>query len=134
MGALHEGDAAVAEIVEVTEGHLCSAIVVEHGVGNAGNLAMSGDADDRNRDFVVKLRVDCQKTVDGAVHQEVGVLFDEVGTSEMADGEVEESLLHKVLLDTEHDAGEVAFAELGDDDADGVCQTRRNMRACILGR
>jgi hypothetical protein len=43
-----------------------------------------------------------------------------VGLAEMGDGEVEEAFLEKVLLDAEHDSGEVAFAEFGSDDADGV--------------
>ncbi len=41
----------------------------------------------------------------------------------MADGEVEEALLKKVLLDTEHDAREVAFTQLRNDDANGVGDT-----------
>jgi hypothetical protein len=130
---LHEGEATVAEVVEVTEGHLCSSIVIEHGVGNAGNLAVSRDADGRNGDFVVKLGVDGQEAVDGAVHQQVGILLDEVGTSEMAHCEVEEALLHEVLLDAEHDAGEVAFGEFGDDDADGVRKTRAQHAGVHVG-
>jgi len=38
----------------------------------------------------------------------------------VADGEVEVAGLEEILFDTEHEAGEVSFAELGDDDADGI--------------
>ena len=118
--AFHEGDATVAEVVEMTQGHLGGAVVIERDVGEAGGFAVGGDADDGDGDLGAELGVDEQEAVDGAVHEEFGILLDEVGPAEMADGEVEEAFLEEVLLDAEHDAGEVAFAELGNDDADGI--------------
>ena len=94
--------------------------MVEDDVGDAGSLDVRGDSDGGDRDAFAQLGVDEQETVDGAVHEEVGVLVDEVGAAEVADGEVEVAGLEEILLDTEHEAGEVAFAELRDDDPDGV--------------
>ena len=70
--------------------------------------------------LLAEFGVDEEKAVDGAIHEELGVLVDEVGAAEMADGEVEVAGLEEVLFDAEHEAGEVAFAEFGDDDPDGV--------------
>ena len=67
--------------------------------------------------------IDEEKAVDAAAHEELLILVFEIGLAEMADGEVEEAFLEEVLFDAEHDAGEVAFAEFGGDDADGVGET-----------
>ena len=48
----------------------------------------------------------------------------------MADSEVKEAFLKKVLLNAEHHAGEVAFAELRRDDADSVGEARAQ-HACV---
>ena len=118
--AFHEGDAAVAEIVEMAERHAGRDVVIEHDVGDAGGFAVRGDADDGERDVEGELGIDQEKAIDAAAHEEFLVLLSEVGLAEMADGEVEKAFLEKILLDAEHDAGEVAFAEFGNDDADGV--------------
>ena len=83
-------------------------------------LCCGGDADDREGDVGGEFGVDEEKAVDAAAHEEFLVLLAEIGPAEMADGEVEEAFLQEVLFDAEHDAGEVAFAEFGNDDADGV--------------
>ena len=118
--AFHEGDAAVAEVVEVAERQAGGGGVIEHDVGDAGRVAVRGDADDGDGNVDGEFGVDEEETVDAAAHEEFLILLSEVGLAEMADGEVEEAFLEEVLLDAEHDAGEVAFAEFGDDDADGV--------------
>ena len=71
-------------------------------------------------DLLAEVGVDEKQTVDGAIEEELRILLDEVGAAEMADGEVEVAGLEQELLDAEHEAGEVAFAEFGHDDADGV--------------
>src|SRR6185437_15149853 len=93
--ALHKGNAAVSEVVQVAEGDLGGTIMVEHNIGNARHGAVRRDADDRKSHFVAKLRVYHQKAIDGAVHQELGVFLDQVRAAEMADGEVEEALLQE---------------------------------------
>jgi len=82
-----------------------------------------------------ELRVDEEKAVDAAAHEELLILVFEIRLAEMADGEVEEAFLEKVLLDTVHDSGEVAFAEFRSDDADGVGEAGPQHGApCRLGR
>ena len=88
-----------------------------------GIAAVRGDADDGGGNVEGELCIDEEKAVDAAAHEEFLILVFEVGLAEMADGEVEEAFLEKVLLDAEHDSGEVAFAEFGSDDADGVGET-----------
>ena len=64
--------------------------------------------------------VDEEEAVDAATHEKLLILVFEIGLAEMADSEVEKAFLEEILLDAEHDAGEVTFAELRGDDADGV--------------
>ncbi len=97
--------------------------MIEHDVGDAGIPAVRGDADDGDRDVEGELRIDEEKAIDASAHEELLILVFEIGLAEMADGEVEKAFLEKVLLDTEHDSGEVALAEFGSDDADGVGET-----------
>ncbi len=118
--AFHKGDAPVTELVEVTEGETGSAVVVEDEIGDSGNADVGGDSDCGKGDALAQFGVDEKKTVDGAADEEVGVFLDEVGSAEMADGEVEIAGLKEIFFDAEHEAGEVALAELGDDDAHGV--------------
>jgi hypothetical protein len=49
--AFHEGDAAVAEVVEVAKRHAGGDVVIEHDVGDAGISAVRGDADDGDADL-----------------------------------------------------------------------------------
>jgi hypothetical protein len=118
--AFHEGDAPVTELVEVTEGEMGSAVVIEDEIGDPGNADVRGDSDGGERDALAQIGVDEKKTVDGAADEEVGVLLDEVGPAEMADGEVEIAGLKEIFFDADHEACEVALAELGDDDAYGI--------------
>ena len=116
----HEGDAAVAEVVEVLEGEEGGAVVVQHDVGVALDFFVAGDGDDGGGDFFVEGGVDEEEAVDGALGEEAGVLVDEVGLALVGDDEVEVAGLEEVLFDAVHEHGEVALGEFGDDDADGV--------------
>jgi hypothetical protein len=97
--AFHEGDAAVAEIVEMAKRHAGGGVVIEHDVGDAGRLAVRGDADDGGGNVEGELRVDEEKAIDAAAHEEFLIPVFEVGLAEMAYGEVEEAFLEKILLD-----------------------------------
>jgi hypothetical protein len=112
----------VAEVVEVTKRHAGRDVVIEHDVGDAGIPAVRGDADDGDGNVEGELRVDEEKAVDAA-QEEFLILVFEIGLAEMADCEVKKAFLEEILLDAEHDAGEVALAEFGSDDADGVGET-----------
>ncbi len=117
--AFHEGDAAVAEIVEMLEREKGGAVVVEHDVGIALELLVAGDGDDRDADGFVKRCVDEQEAVDGALREQAWVLVNEVRLALMGDDIVEVAGLEQTIFDTVHEGSEVAFGELGDDDADG---------------
>jgi len=118
--AFHEGDAAVTKFVEVAKSEACGAIVVEHDVCNAGSADVGGDADDRKGNALGQLRIDEQEAVDGAADEEVRIFLEKIWTAEMTDSEVEVAGLQKIFFDSQHEAGEVAFAELGNDDANGI--------------
>jgi hypothetical protein len=110
----------MTELVEVAKGSAGGAVVVEHDVGDARDFDMRGDADDGKRNSFGKFCIDEEEAVDGTTDEEVGVLLEEIGAAEVTDSEVEVAGLEEVLLDAKHESGEVAFAELGDDYADGV--------------
>ena len=128
--SLHESNVAVAEVMEMAESHAGRDVMIEHYIGDAIGFAVGRDADDRSRDVESELSVDEEKAVDAATHEEFLVLIFKVGLSEVADGEVKEAFLEEVLLDTQHDAGDVAFAEFGHDDADGVGEAGAQ-HACV---
>jgi len=94
--------------------------MIEEDVGDAGNLDVGRDSDGGDGDLLAKVGVDEEEAVDGAIEEELRVLLDEIGAAEVADGEVEVAGLEEVLLDAEHEAGKVAFAELRNYDSYGV--------------
>jgi hypothetical protein len=110
----------MTEFVEMAKCKSSGAIMIEHDIGDTGSFDVRGDADRGKRDSLWKFCVDEEKAVDGAANEEVGIFLEEVGTAEMTDSEIKISSLKEVLLDAEHEAGEVAFAEFRDDYADGV--------------
>ena len=122
--ALHEGDIAVSKIVEVTQREGSGVVVVEHDVGDTTHLPVAGDGDDGNLERLSQQGVDQDKAVDGALGEESRIAVDQVGTTLMADNEVQVAGFEKVFLDTVHDHSEVAFAELGDDYPNGKALAR----------
>ena len=117
--AFYEDDAAMAEVVEVLEGNECGVVMVEDDVGVAFDFLVSRDRDDGRAELFVEGSVDDEKAVDGTLGEETRVLVDEVLLALMGDDVVEVAGLQEVLFDAVHEHGEVAFGELGNDDADG---------------
>jgi hypothetical protein len=89
----------VAEVIEMAKRHAGGGVVIEHDVGDTGGLAVRGDADDGGGNVEAELGIDEEKAIDTAAHEEFLILVLEVGLAEMADGEVEEAFLKKILLD-----------------------------------
>ena len=118
--ALHEDDFAVAELVEVAEGEAGGVLVVEDDVGDVGQGGVAGDEHGGQRERVGEVGVDGEDAVDAARAEELGIGLDEVGLVAVVDGEVEVALLHEEVADAAEDLGVVAFAELGEEDADGL--------------
>jgi len=113
----------VTQVVKVLKGHAGGSIVIEHDVRDAGCVAVDGDSDDGKGYIDGKFCVDEKKAIDAAAHEELLVLLSEIGLAEMAHGKGEETLLQEILLDAEHYASDVSFAEFWNDDADGVSES-----------
>ena len=80
---------------------------------------MTGDGDDWDVDELVELGIDEDETVDGPFGEKPWIPVDEVWLSLMADNKVKIPGLEQMLFQPIHDHGEIAFTELGHDDADG---------------
>lgn len=93
--------------------------MVEHGIADAAHLFVTGDGDHGDVEWCAQQRVYQEKAVDGALCEQAGILVDEIGSSLVADDEVQVAGLEKVLFHPIHDHGEVAFTELRHNDADG---------------
>ena len=94
---------------------------------------VAGDGDDGQRRVKVGVGVEQQQTLCAAVEQELGVVLDQLRLVIVAGGEVEEVLLQEVALDALHDDGEVAFAVLGDHDADRVAAGLVQVQSEVAG-
>ena len=118
--AAHEGDFAVAELVEVTEGKLGGALLVKDHIGDAFDFAMSCDGyGGENPDALFKGSIDKDEALNGAIHEESRVLFDEIGFAAVTRGEIEVAFLNEVLFDAAEDLHGVAVTEFGNEDTDG---------------
>ncbi len=97
--AAHECDLAMAELVEVAQGKLGGALLVEDNVGDAFNFAMAGDNDGgQSAEALLESRIDKDEAFDGAIQKEARILLDEVGLATVTRGEVEVALLDQGAL------------------------------------
>ena len=108
----------MTEIVEVLERQQGGPVVVQHDVGVALDLLVSGDGDDGGAHLFVQRGIHEQKAVHGALGEQAWVLVDEVLLALVADDKMKVAGLEKVLFNAVHQHGEVAFAELRHDHAD----------------
>jgi len=118
--AVHVGDLAMAETVEMPEGEFGGAMVIEDDVGDAMELGVAGDRDGGCRRGAFEVGVDCEDAVDAARLEELGVFGDEVFSVAMVCGEEEVALLHEDVCGSAEHLGVVAFAEFGEEDADSL--------------
>ncbi len=118
--AFDEGDLAVAERTEVPEGKFGCAPVVEDDVGDALGLAVAGDGDGGDGAAVWEEGVDGDDGLDRALEQEALAAVDHLWAVVVADEEVEVAGVEQRLFDTGEHEGCVAFADFGDEDADGL--------------
>ena len=108
-------------------------IVIEHDIGDAAHLLMTGDGDDWDVDELVELRVDEDEAIDGAFGEQPWITVDEVRFALVTDDEVKIPGLKQVLLDAVHDHGEVALAKLRHDDADREALARAQRASEKIG-
>ncbi len=115
----HEGDAVVAEIVQMQECLLNRAVMVENDVGNVVDLAVGGDGDGWNgQRELIGGRVEEEEAVDGSLDEHAGIFLDELAFPVVTGSEVEVVGRGQLLDHAAHDAGEVALAQIGREHAD----------------
>ena len=116
----HECDLAMPELIKVAEGQLSGALLVEYDVRGAFDLVMAGDNDRRqNAGSFFESRIDEDEALDGAIHEESRVFFDEVGLPAVAGGEVEVAFFNEMLFNAAENLHGVTVAELRNEHADG---------------
>ena len=117
---MHVGDLAMAEPIEVTEGKLGGAVMIEDNVGDPEEGSVTGDSDGGRMNHSLQLGIDCEDAVDAARLEKTGILGDEVFSVTVMRGKEEVALLHKNVSRSAKDLGVLAFAEFGKEDADGL--------------
>ena len=116
----HEGDFAVTELVEMPQGKFGGTLLVEDDVRYTVDLAMAGDKNrGENAKALFESGVDEDEALDGAIHEQAGILLNEVWLAAVTCGEVEIALFNKVLFDAAKNLHGIAVAEFGNEDADG---------------
>ena len=75
----HEGDAAVAELVQVGQSLFDDEVMIEHDIGHVLGCAVGGDGYDRERHRnMVGRGVQQQKTIYSALHKHARILLDQL--------------------------------------------------------
>ncbi len=82
-----------------------------------GQWLVGGHRHDRQRQAVLQGGIDGDEPLDGAIHQEPGVLLDQVGFTSVAGREVEIALLDEDFLNAVHHQNGIAVAEFRDQHA-----------------
>ena len=116
--AFNEGDVAMPQMKEVLEGHLGGAAVIQHDVGDAIDIVVSGDGNDGHRKVEVPRSVDGDEAINRALEEHSGIFVDEIGAVAMAGDEVKVAFLEEVVLNATHNRGRVTIADLGNNDSD----------------
>ena len=115
----HECDLAVAKLIEMAQGKFGSALLVEDDVRDAFDFAMTGDNDGgQNAEALFESSIDEDEALDGAIHEEARILFDEVRLAAVTCGEVKVALFDQVLFNAAENLHGVAVAKFGNKDAD----------------
>jgi hypothetical protein len=109
----------MAEFIKMTEGKFGGFVVVESDIGVGGAFAIGRYGDDGSGAFDDGGSVKKEEAIDGALLEHDGVALNEVVVPMVTGGEVEVVSLEELLFNAGHDLGEVAFTEVGRDDADG---------------
>src|SRR5258708_32271427 len=118
---MHISDLPVTQAIQMTEGKLRRSMVIQNYIGHARNLGVAGDRDRGGREGALELSIDRQNAVHAARLQEAGILRDKVFSVPVVRGEEEVALFHQDLRRAAEHLRMIALAELGKQDADGVC-------------
>ena len=93
--------------------------MVEHNVGYALHVVVSGHGDDGHGKVQVPGGIDGDQAVHRSFEEHPWIFVDEIGAVAVAGYKVEVSLLEEIVFDAAHDRRGVSVADFGDDDADG---------------
>lgn len=115
----HEGDLAMTKLIEVTKREFGGATLIEDDVGYTFDFAMASNSDDGQSEAAFENGVDENESFDGPVHEETGILIDEVRFAAVAGGEIEVAFLKKEFLNAGENVGGVVVTEFGHKDANG---------------
>src|SRR6266702_7301121 len=96
----HESDLAMSQLIQITQGEFGRTSMVQQNIGHPLDLSMPGDGDNRERQLFLQNRIDRYKAFDGTVHQHAWILFDQIGLTTMAGGEVKVSLFDQYFFDS----------------------------------
>jgi hypothetical protein len=100
------------QLVKMTQRQLRGPAVVQQNVGDAFNLAVTGDRDHWDGKTVLQRRIDGDEALDRAVHQQSRILLDQVCLAPMAGGQVEIPLFEQHLFDAVHHQYRITVAQL----------------------
>ena len=110
-------------MTKLVEMHQCDFnrfVMVEDDVGHVLDRTVRRDGNHGNRDFdLVGRRVQQQEAIHRALDEHARILLDQFALPIVAGGEVEIVCAGKFLDDAAHDPGEVAFAQVRRENADG---------------
>src|SRR5271170_3950238 len=106
------------QLIQMLQDQLRRAHLVQHYVGDTGNLAVSGYGYDRNRKLVLKNGVDADEALDGAGEKQPWILLEQVFAAAMAGDEIEVALLDENIFHPLQHLRGVAIAKIGDQHAD----------------
>ena len=93
--------------------------MVEHDVGDAGNIPVAGNRNGGKNAVFAADRVDGNNSFDGALLEKEGIFFDEIAAMAMTDDKVKITFLKEMIFDARHDQRGVAFADFRNNYADG---------------
>jgi len=118
--AAHEGDFAVAKLVEMTQGKLGGALLIKDDVGDAFDFAVSRDNDGgESSETLFECCIDEDYAFNGAIHKEAWILFDEIGFAAVTCCEIEVAFFNEVLFNTAENLHGIAVTKFRDEDTDG---------------
>src|SRR6266702_834676 len=109
---LHEGDLAVAKLIEMMKGELGGKLMIEYDVRHPGQLRMPCNQHRRQWKRRIKMRVDRQDAVYTTRPKQIGIGRDQVLLVPVMDREVEIAFTYQQITDAAQNLGVVTLAEL----------------------
>ena len=96
-------------------------LMVEDDVCQSRHWRVSRDGDHRNTQGLTPGRINGDDALDGARQQQAGILPQQIFAMQMTDHKKEVAVAQQCGFHAVQHRGGIAFAKLGDHDADGVC-------------